>query len=102
MSKQVQVLQQLADCANFRFFRILSPVHGLAQLSDPLSDISVFVKDLEGRFMYLNASGCECCGVRRAADGLGRPPPGQKPAACTCCSAHVFISCLHRGKRNIN
>ncbi len=54
------------------FFRRVAPEHGLAQLFDLLSDISVFVKDRRGRFMYLNPRGCEYCGVRSVAEALGK------------------------------
>ncbi len=54
------------------FFRRVAPEHGLTQLFDLLPDISVFVKDRRGRFMYLNPRGCEYCGVRCAAEALGK------------------------------
>ena len=54
------------------FLRRLAPEHGLAQLFDLLPDISVFVKDAQGRFVYLNPLGCEYCGVRQPDEALGK------------------------------
>lgn len=55
-----------------RFLLSLLPEHGVTQLLDALPDLSVFVKDRQGRFVYLNPRGCEYCGVRQAADALGK------------------------------
>lgn len=54
------------------FLRRIAPEHGVAQLFDILPDISVFMKDRRGRFMFLNPRGCEYCGVRSAAEVLGK------------------------------
>lgn len=54
------------------FFRQLAPEHGLTQLFDMLSDISVFIKDRHGCFMFLNPRGCEYCGVRSVAEAIGK------------------------------
>jgi len=54
------------------FLRRVAPEHGLAQLFDLLPDISVFVKDGRGRFVYLNPRGCEYCGVRQPEEALGK------------------------------
>ena len=54
------------------FLRRITPEHGMTQLFDILPDISVFIKDRRGRFMFLNPRGCEYCGVRRVEDALGR------------------------------
>ncbi len=42
------------------------------QLLDALMDISVFLKDRQGRFVYVNPRGCEYCGVRLASEVLGK------------------------------
>lgn len=44
----------------------------MTQLFDILPDISVFIKDRRGRFMFLNPRGCEYCGVRSADEALGK------------------------------
>lgn len=54
------------------FLRRISPEHGMTQLFDILPDISVFIKDRQGRFMFLNPRGCEYCGVRQVAEALGK------------------------------
>ena len=54
------------------FFRRIAPEHGMTQLFDILPDISVFIKDRRGRFMFLNPRGCEYCGVQMSADALGK------------------------------
>jgi len=54
------------------FLRRIAPDHGMAQLFDCLPDISVFMKDRLGRFMFLNPRGCEYCGVRSAGEALGK------------------------------
>jgi PAS domain S-box-containing protein len=54
------------------FLRRIAPEHGIAQLFDILPDISVFMKDRRGRFMFLNPRGCEYCGVRRVEEALGK------------------------------
>lgn len=55
-----------------RFLRRVQPEHGVIQLLDALTELSVFVKDVQGRFLYLNPRGCEYCGVREAAEALGK------------------------------
>lgn len=54
------------------FLRRIAPEHGMAQLFDILPDISVFMKDRRGRFMFLNPRGCEYCGVQTPAEALGK------------------------------
>ncbi len=54
------------------FLRKIAPEHGVAQLFDRLPDISVFMKDRRGRFMFLNPRGCEYCGVQEAGEALGK------------------------------
>ena len=54
------------------FLRRIAPEHGMAQLFDILPDISVFMKDRRGRFMFLNPRGCEYCGVRQMSEALGK------------------------------
>ena len=44
----------------------------MLQLLDTLADLSVFVKDRAGRFVYLNPRGCAYCGVRRVEEAFGR------------------------------
>jgi len=54
------------------FLRRIAPEHGMAQLFDILPDISVFMKDRQGRFMFLNPRGCEYCGVRQMDEAFGK------------------------------
>jgi AraC-like DNA-binding protein len=54
------------------FLRRITPEHGMTQLFDILPDISVFIKDRRGRFMFLNPRGCEYCGVRCVEAALGK------------------------------
>lgn len=54
------------------FLNRIASEHGVAQLFDILPDISVFIKDRRGHFMFLNPRGCEYCGVRTAAEALGK------------------------------
>ena len=54
------------------FLRRIAPEHGMAQLFDILPDISVFMKDRRGHFMFLNPRGCEYCGVRSVGEALGK------------------------------
>jgi AraC-like DNA-binding protein len=54
------------------FLRHIAPEHGIAQLFDILPDISVFMKDRQGRFMFLNPRGCEYCGVREMGEAVGK------------------------------
>jgi len=54
------------------FLRRIAPEHGVAQLFDLLPDISVFMKDRRGRFMFLSPRGCEYCGVRTMEEALGK------------------------------
>lgn len=44
----------------------------MTQLFDRLPDISVFMKDRQGRFMFLNPRGCEYCRVRSVGEALGK------------------------------
>ncbi|MDD4102012.1 MAG: AraC family transcriptional regulator [Kiritimatiellae bacterium] len=68
----------------YAFLRRIAPAHGMTQLFDVLTDISVFIKDRRGRFMYLNTHGCEYCGVKHAQDAIGKTDlsffPQQKAA----------------------
>ncbi|HQA37369.1 MAG TPA: PAS domain-containing protein [Kiritimatiellia bacterium] len=73
-------MKQLSVMA--RFLRRVQPEHGVTQLLDALPDVSVFVKDRQGRFVYVNPRGCEYCGVRCAEDAAGKSdrdffPPGR-------------------------
>jgi len=54
------------------FLRRIAPEHGMTQLFDKLPDISVFIKDRQGRFMFLNPRGCEYCRVRNIGEALGK------------------------------
>ncbi|MDX9866878.1 MAG: AraC family transcriptional regulator [Kiritimatiellia bacterium] len=54
------------------FLRRIAVEQGVAQLFALLPDISVFMKDRQGRFMFLNPRGCEYCGVKDMADALGK------------------------------
>lgn len=61
-----------ADKQQAAFLRRIAPEHGMTQLFDILPDISVFMKDRHGRFMFLNPRGCEYCGVRSVGEALGK------------------------------
>jgi len=54
------------------FLKKIAQKHGVAQLFDALPDISVFMKDRRGRFMFLNPRGCEYCGVRKTEEAFGK------------------------------
>lgn len=54
------------------FLRKIAPEGGIAGLFDILPDISVFMKDVGGRFMFLNPRGCEYCGVASPDDAFGK------------------------------
>lgn len=54
------------------FLRRIASENGMTQLFDVLSDISVFMKDRHGHFMYLNPRGCEYCGVKSAGEAFGK------------------------------
>jgi PAS domain S-box-containing protein len=63
-------MKQISSFA--RFLRRVQPEHGVMQLLDALPDLSVFVKDRQGRFVYVNPRGCEYCGVKAAAEAVGK------------------------------
>jgi len=54
------------------FLKRIAPKHGITQILDILPDVSVFMKDRRGRFMFLNLRGCEYCGVRRMIEAIGK------------------------------
>lgn len=55
-----------------RFFQRLQPSQQVLSLFDLLPDVSLFVKDRQGRFMALNRRGCEYCGVVAEQDAIGQ------------------------------
>jgi PAS domain S-box-containing protein len=82
VAKDLYNITMTKDSLANRFLRRVAPAHGVAQLLDALPDVSVFIKDRRGRFMYLNPRGCEYCGVRSQAEALGKTdrdffPPEQ-------------------------
>lgn len=44
----------------------------MTHLLDALPELSVFLKDRQGRFMYVNPRGCEYCGVQRREEAIGK------------------------------
>ncbi len=44
----------------------------ILQLFDLQPDVSVFIKDAKGRFVFLNRRSCEYCGVKSEPDALGK------------------------------
>ena len=54
------------------------------RLFDLQPDVSVFIKDAEGRFVFLNRRSCEYCGVKSEHDALGKTDmdffPSQRAA----------------------
>lgn len=63
------------------FLRKIAPDGGIAGLFDILPDISVFMKDARGRFMFLNPRGCEYCGVASPDDAFGKTDLDFFPSA---------------------
>lgn len=54
------------------FFRRLESSQQLISLFDLIPNVSLFVKDRNGRFMSLNRRGCEYCGVAGEKDAIGK------------------------------
>jgi len=56
----------------------------ILRLFDLQPDVSVFIKDAEGRFVFLNRRSCEYCGVKSEHDALGKTDmdffPSQRAA----------------------
>lgn len=61
-----------ADTPCLEFLKRISSPSQLLSLFDLLPDVSFFMKDRKGRFIALNRSGCEYCGVKFSHEAFGK------------------------------